>query len=196
MVGIVKRAPILVVFITACTANVGGLEPSSSLTDAGTLDAGIVRDAGTSSRDAGTVPSQPPKIIARYEDTCDCGRPPCCPEISLEFQPGSNAAHFFMCGDFVACERPPVIWESLQPGGWVRFTDPEVSMGGGFSCAPETIVNPWSFGVPYPPDGTVRAVGIFTDECGSDPNTCAVPCNSTYEVTSNAIEVISGPIDG
>lgn len=194
---VIRRAlPLL--FLGACTADAGGLVLQRNVQpDAGTPDSGIM-DAGEVVKDAGPIPGgeTPPSLEIYVIDQCDCEPGPCCPSLVMEFRPGSEPSHFYMCGDFVACRLPSIGWEVLGPTGWRRISTPEVSDGGGFSCAPETLIDPWGNGVPYPPSGTVRAVGLFTDDCGASRNICSMPCDEPFEVYSNELDSPFGPIDG
>jgi hypothetical protein len=131
-----------------------------------------------------------PTLTLSYSDPCPCAPPPCCPTVTLSFEAGTNAAWFLMCGDAVECVPPPVGWERQNgDGGWDRIVSPGESASAAFLCAPESFENPWVNSVPEPPTGTVRAVGLFDDECGAAPSTCGTRCEAPYEVVSNEVTI-------
>ena len=152
------------------------------------VDAGADADAdGDADADADALAAS---LTLTYADPCPCFPPPCCPQITLTFSAGSAAAWYLMCGDAVACAPPPVGWErQLAGGGWERVVTPGESSTAGFQCAPDTWTDLGMYSIPEPPSGTVRAVGLFDDECGADLATCATRCNAAYEVVSNAVSI-------
>lgn len=131
-----------------------------------------------------------PTLTLTYVDPCPCVPAPCCPMVTFTFEPGDGAAWYLMCGDAVECVPPPIGWErQSDDGSWERLVTPGVTATAGFLCAPESWTDPWINSVPEAPSGTVRAVGIFDDECGEDPSTCGARCDAPYEIVSNAITV-------
>ncbi|MBI5500933.1 MAG: hypothetical protein HY907_11875 [Deltaproteobacteria bacterium] len=153
-----------------------------------TEDAEAGEDAEAAVDDGGA--ETPPLLTLTYADPCPCVPAPCCPQVTLTFEPGSEAAWYLMCGDAVACELPPVGWERQATGGtWERIVSPGESSGAGFQCAPGTWSDLGMYSVPEPPSGTVRAVGLFDGECGADPGSCGTRCAAPHEVTSNAVVI-------
>ncbi len=162
----------------------GGDADAESEAEAG-ADADADSDADG---DGGDVAA--PSLTLTYVDPCPCYPPPCCPTTTLTFAPGSAAAWYLLCGDAVACAPPPVGWErQLAGGGWERVISPGESSTAGFLCAPGTWSDLGMYSIPEPPAGTVRAVGLFDDECGADPGTCTTRCGAPYEVFSNPVTI-------
>jgi hypothetical protein len=156
-------------------------------TDPGGDDAGGGDDAAEPD-DVGDAGDVPASLTLAYADPCPCYPPPCCPTTTLTFSPGSAAAWYLMCGDAVACDPPPVGWErQATDGTWERIVTPGESAGAGFLCAPGNWSDLGMYSIPSPPSGTVRAVGLFDDECGLAPATCATRCGAPREVLSNPV---------
>jgi hypothetical protein len=178
----------------------GGNAPRDSAADAAGPDAAA--DSGsdaaattTDSGGGGTTDAAGgaacPSLTVTYDDPCDCGTPPCCPMTTFDFAGGDVAASYAWCGDAVACDPPPVGWEQMNAGGgWDRLVTPGASPNGNWEPTPATWVDPWIYSVPSPPSGTVRAIGLFREDCaaGTAP-LCAPACAAPYELPSNPIVV-------
>lgn len=163
--------------------------------DAGGSDTGGDDTGVRDTRSDAGVPGIGERLELEIEDVCECGQPGlCCPDFTVRIRPSRRCLCLIACGDAVACEPPPIIWERrTDDGEWTAEASPSEN-GAGPRCSDDEIATTSLAGLgsfePFPQEpGTYRVRAVLAEYAIGPADGCLPERTGTVEAVSNPITV-------